>query len=49
VTAVIETAADRFLLDTDILIDYLREQPAAVAYLESLTEDLLVSAVTVAE
>lgn len=37
------------LIDTDVLIDYLREQEQAVAYLESLTEEALISAVTVAE
>src|ERR1051325_11334579 len=41
--------ADRLLIDTDVLIDYLRDQPDAVVYLENLTEPLLVSAVTVAE
>ena len=37
------------LIDTDILIDYLRGQAAAVSYLESLAEPLLISAITVAE
>ena len=37
------------LIDTDVLINYLREQEQAVAYLESLTEEALISAVTVAE
>lgn len=37
------------LIDTDVLIDYLRGQAAAVAYLENLTEPLLISAITVAE
>jgi predicted nucleic acid-binding protein len=37
------------LIDTDVLIDYLRDRPEAVAYLEGLTEHLLISAVTVAE
>jgi predicted nucleic acid-binding protein len=37
------------LIDTDVLIDYLRGQPEAVSYLESLTEPLLISAITVAE
>ena len=36
------------LIDTDVLIDYLRDQPDAVAYLESLTEQILVSGITVA-
>ncbi|MFZ3115364.1 MAG: hypothetical protein WA133_09650 [Syntrophales bacterium] len=38
--------ADLLLLDTDILIDYLRDNDAAVAYLEGLSEPLLVSAIT---
>lgn len=37
------------LIDTDVLIDYLRERQQAVAYLESLAEPALISAVTVAE
>ena len=37
------------LIDTDVLIDYLRDQPEAVSYLESLTEQILISAITVAE
>ena len=40
---------ERLLLDTDVLIDYLRGQPQAVVYLEGRTETLLVSAITVAE
>ena len=39
----------RLLIDTDVLIDYLRGRPEAVSYLESLTESLLISAITVAE
>jgi hypothetical protein len=41
--------AKRVLIDTDVLIDYLRGQAEAVSYLESLTEPLLISAITVAE
>ncbi|MFZ3115095.1 MAG: PIN domain-containing protein [Syntrophales bacterium] len=41
--------SDLTLLDTDILIDYLRDYKDAVAYLEGLSEPLLVSAITVAE
>ena len=41
--------AERLLIDTDVLIDYLRGQAEAVSYLESLTEPLLISVVTVAE
>ena len=37
------------LLDTDVLIDYLREEPKAVAYLEEITERACVSAITVGE
>lgn len=37
------------LLDTDVLIDYLRASPQAVAFLESASGELLVSAVTVGE
>jgi predicted nucleic acid-binding protein len=39
----------RLLIDTDVLIDYLRGQAEAVSYLEGLEEPLLPSAVTVAE
>ncbi len=41
--------AERNLLDTDIIIEYLRGSVSAVKYVEGLTEDLLLSAVTVAE
>jgi predicted nucleic acid-binding protein len=37
------------LVDTDVLVDYLREYPPAVEYLESRREDLSTSAVVVAE
>ncbi|MEK6280469.1 MAG: type II toxin-antitoxin system VapC family toxin [Acidobacteriota bacterium] len=37
------------LIDTDVLIDYLRDQPESVAYLENLPLPLSVSAITVAE
>ncbi|WP_047863724.1 type II toxin-antitoxin system VapC family toxin [Rubrobacter aplysinae] len=39
----------RLLFDTDVLIDYLRGEPQAIAYLEERTEILMVSAVTIAE
>jgi predicted nucleic acid-binding protein len=39
----------RLLIDTDVLIDYLRGRAEAISYLESLTETLLISAMTVAE
>jgi predicted nucleic acid-binding protein len=37
------------LLDTDVLVDYLREYPPAVEYLESRRENLSTSVVVVAE
>lgn len=37
------------LLDSDILIDYLRGRPEAIAYLEGLTVPLRISAMTIAE
>jgi len=37
------------LIDTDVIIDYLRNQADAVAYVESLTNPLLISVITVAE
>ncbi|MFO7767525.1 MAG: type II toxin-antitoxin system VapC family toxin [bacterium] len=40
---------ERLLLDTDVLIDYLRGREAAVEWLEARTEDLLVSVITVSE
>src|SRR5712692_240650 len=41
--------AEYLLLDTDLLIDYLRGRAEAVTYLEGRTEPLLISAITVAE
>ncbi len=41
--------AESLLIDTDVLIDYLRDKAEAVAYLESLSESLLISVITVAE
>ena len=41
--------ADVLMIDSDVLIDYLRGQADAIAYLESLTGTQLLSAVTVAE
>lgn len=41
--------ATSLLVDTDVLIDYLRSRPEAVQYIEGLTEPLVVSAITVAE
>ena len=37
------------LVDTDVLIDYLRDYPAAVAYLDGVSDRLLISAMTIAE
>jgi len=37
------------LLDTDVLVDYLRDRDEAVAYLEAHAESILISAITVAE
>ena len=37
------------LIDTDVIIDYLRGQANAVASIESLANPLLISAITVAE
>lgn len=39
----------RFLIDTDVIIEYLRGRPPAIDYLESLEGALYVSAITVAE
>jgi hypothetical protein len=41
--------AERLLIDTDVLIDYLRGKAESVSYLEDLTQSLLVSVITVAE
>ena len=39
----------RLLIDTDVLIDYLRGRAGAIAYLEGLQGNQFVSAITVAE
>lgn len=39
----------KLLMDTDIVIDYLRNQTSAVHYLEQWTDTLFLSVVTVAE
>jgi len=41
--------ASRVLLDTNVLIDYLRGQKEAITYLDALTEERLISTITVAE
>lgn len=37
------------VIDTDVLIDYLRDQPQAVAFLEGAEQPLAASVITVAE
>ncbi len=40
----------KLLIDTDVLIDFLRGRSQAVAYLENLIEEsVLISSITVAE
>jgi predicted nucleic acid-binding protein len=39
----------RLLVDTDVLVDYLRGRRKAAAYLEARPEHLIISAITVAE
>ncbi len=39
----------RLLLDTDVLVDFLRGREEAAAYLEAVSESLLISAISVAE
>ena len=41
--------AKRFLIDSDVIIEYLRGREQAIQYLESLEGGLCVSAITVAE
>jgi predicted nucleic acid-binding protein len=41
--------AERLLVDTDVLIEYLRGQGEAIRYLEGLTSDLYLSVISVAE
>lgn len=41
--------AGRLLIDTDVLIEYLRGRSEAVEYLEGLTSDLYLSVISVAE
>jgi predicted nucleic acid-binding protein len=41
--------AAQLLIDTDVLIDYLRDYPDTVSYMEAQQERLLISVVTVAE
>ena len=39
----------RLLLDTDVIVDFLRGYPKAVKYLNTHLDEILISAVTVAE
>ena len=41
--------AAEFIIDTDVAIDYLRSQSQAVTWLESLSEQLAISVISVAE
>ena len=40
---------ERLLVDSDILIDYLRGQPSAVHFVRDQVDDILLSAMSVAE
>lgn len=42
-------APDLLAVDTDVLIDYLRDRPEAVAFLEDCQRPLALSVITVAE
>ncbi len=46
---VLEPMPELLLIDTDVIVDYLRGQADAVSYMEGLNDPLLISAVTVAE
>lgn len=41
--------AERLLIDTDVLVEYLRGRSEAVEYLEGLTSDLYISVISMAE
>jgi predicted nucleic acid-binding protein len=41
--------SERLLLDTDVIIDYLRGVPEALTFLDNLKNPLLISAIAVAE
>ena len=43
------SAPPLLVVDTDVLIDYLRDQPQAVAFLEGTEQPLAISTITVAE
>jgi predicted nucleic acid-binding protein len=40
---------DRYLIDTDVLIDYFKDNPKAIEFLESPEITILISSITVAE
>jgi predicted nucleic acid-binding protein len=46
---IVRETTGTLLIDTDVIIDYLRDQKDAVAYIEGLTETLLLSVITLAE
>ena len=41
--------SERLVIDTDVLIDYLRDHEAATAYLEACSQPLTLSVISVAE
>jgi predicted nucleic acid-binding protein len=41
--------AERLLIDTDVLVEYLRGRSEAVEYLEGLTSDFYISVISIAE
>jgi len=41
--------SNQYLLDSDILVEYLRNRPQAVDYVDTLEGNLLISVITVAE
>lgn len=41
--------SEMLVFDSDVLIDYLRDQPLAVAFLEGTEQALAISAITIAE
>lgn len=43
------TTTEPLLIDTDVIIDYLRDRPAAVDYIDNLTNPLFLSVITVGE
>ena len=40
---------EKYLIDTDVIIDYLRSEPHSIEFLESVNEEMLISAITTAE